>query len=73
MPYTGITTRKTRCAICKTAMPTGETVYFDATKSQGSHLAHVKCWDDLRATRGPKPKPKTRPVRVSDEPLDPPF
>lgn len=71
MPYTGILTRPATCAICKTDMPKGELVWFDSTKRQGSHLAHKKCWDDLRAARGPV-KSERKPS-ISSEPLDPPF
>jgi hypothetical protein len=75
MAYTGITTRKTTCAICRVEIPTATLVYCDPTKRQGSHIAHVKCWDDLRASRAGKPqdKPKTKPTVQSHEPLDPPF
>lgn len=71
MPHTGITTRKTRCAICKTDMPTGELVYFDSTKRQGKHLVHYDCWETLRKSRD-KPLPRGKDI-LSSEPLDPPF
>lgn len=76
MAYTGITTRNGRCAICKTGFPSGTLVYFDATKRQGSHLAHKKCWDDLRESRRAANAPVVKPVKpqiLSEEPLDPPF
>ena len=75
MAYTGVLTRTGRCAICKTDMPIGETVYHDPTKRQGSHLAHVKCWDDLLATRKAQgiTKPRGKTEKLSSEPLDPPF
>lgn len=76
MAYTGITTRKTTCAICRVEIPTATEVYFDATKRQGSHIAHVKCWDDLLAKRradGVKPVKSVKPTIQATEPLDPPF
>lgn len=75
MAYTGVLTRIGRCAICKMDMHIGETVYHDPTKRQGSHLAHVKCWDDLLADRKAKGVTTPRGSReiLSTEPLDPMF
>lgn len=64
-------TRPGTCAICKKDLVVGEKVYFDPTKPQGSHLAHVVCWDTLRKSRT-KAKPRGT-ERLSEEPLDPPF
>lgn len=73
MPYTAKTTRKGVCAICSKEFPKGTIVYFDATKSQGKHLAHKACYDKLLAERG-GPKKPTGPVEIrSREKLDPPF
>lgn len=71
MAYTGITTRAGKCAICKKDFPKGVLVYFDATKRQGSHLAHKQCFDDLRASRDKQPAPGKE--IQSKELLDPPF
>ena len=71
MAYLGLTTRDGSCAICDKRVPKGTLVYFDRTKSQGNHLAHKECYDDLRASRDVQPKAGTE--ILSHEKLDPPF
>lgn len=75
MPHLGITTREGRCAICKKTISQREMVFFDASKSQGSHLAHKLCWETLLKERGRKPKDPKAPkvTQKSTEPLLPPF
>lgn len=75
MAYIGVLTRSATCAICKNSIDVGEHVYHDATKSQGSHLAHKDCWDTLRKSRPSTFEKKRNSQREikSTEPLDPPF
>lgn len=70
----GTATRRGVCAICADEIRIGQVVYFDATKIQGKHLAHSRCWEKLLRERGPQERPKGHKPEVrSAETLDPPF
>lgn len=71
MPYIGIAKREGTCPICSEKFQAGVLVYFDSTKSQGNHMAHRVCYDDLRASRDEQP-PLGKEVKSHEE-LDPPF
>lgn len=78
MPYKGITKIKGKCAICKTGLPPGLEVYHDPSKRQGSHLAHVGCWEELLESRGGagaqiNKRGSKKGSERSVEALDPPF
>lgn len=78
MPYKGVLKKDSTCAICKKKATTGETVYHDPSKRQGSHLAHAECWEKLLEARGGaasqinKPRSQKGSER-SREDLDPAF
>ena len=71
MIYMGVSKKTGTCAICKVEFPPGTLVYHNMAKREGAHLAHKKCWEDLRSTR--KMKWKQKVVILSHEELDPPF
>lgn len=73
----GKTTRELTCAICKLIIRIGDMAWFDATKSQGSHMVHQGCYTALKAKREllgqEMPKPQKGAPKKSTEKLDPPF
>lgn len=73
----GKTTRELKCAICKLVIRVGDLAWFDATKSQGSHMVHQGCYTALKAKRAElgqeMPKPKKGAPKKSSEVLDAPF
>lgn len=72
MIYLGVSRKSGICGICKVRFGRGERVFLNQSKLPGNHLAHEKCWVDLRAKRQYF-KPKDKPVIQSYEELDPPF